>query len=196
MSRDRLCRAAGLASVLLCVARGRLAVGQDRATEGPAVQASPSPEPEKTAADPFAFADFSWVPGNYAAAERPLSTKAFTGEFRVDTAYHLSFNHPQDDTISGSSEVFRHGEFQLTQLGIGGDLSYKNVQGRLMTQFGMYSQTTPRNDPSPARGQWNLDGAYRYISEAYARTRWATRTARDSTPTTASWSSITRSREA
>jgi hypothetical protein len=63
------------------------------------------------------------VPGNYAAPERPLSTKAFTGEFRVDTAYHLSFNHPQDDTISGSSEVFRHGEFQLTQLGIGGDFS-------------------------------------------------------------------------
>ena len=36
-----------------------------------------------------------------------------------------------------------------------------------MTQFGMYSQTTPRNDASPARGQWNLDTAYRYISEAY-----------------------------
>src|SRR5262249_17120252 len=34
-------------------------------------------------------------------------------------------------------------------------------------QFGMYSQTTPRNDASPARGQWNLDNAYRYISEAY-----------------------------
>jgi hypothetical protein len=36
-----------------------------------------------------------------------------------------------------------------------------------MTQFGMYSFTTPRNDASPARGQWTLDGAYRYISEAY-----------------------------
>jgi hypothetical protein len=31
----------------------------------------------------------------------------------------------------------------------------------------MYSQTTPRNDASPGRGQWNLDNAYRYISEAY-----------------------------
>jgi len=37
-----------------------------------------------------------------------------------------------------------------------------------MTQFGMYSQTTPRNDASPGRGQWNLDNAYRYLSEAYA----------------------------
>jgi hypothetical protein len=37
-----------------------------------------------------------------------------------------------------------------------------------MTQFGMYSQTTPRNDASPSRGQWRLDDAYRYVSEAYA----------------------------
>ena len=36
-----------------------------------------------------------------------------------------------------------------------------------MTQYGMYSSTTPRNDASPSRGQWNLDGAYRYLSEAY-----------------------------
>jgi hypothetical protein len=158
---------AGLAIAVLLGGGGRAATGQEQATEQPSVSASPSPEPEKKPAEPFVFADFSWMPGNYAAAERPLSTKAFTGEFRLDTAYHLSFNHPQDDTISGSSEVFRHGEFQLTQLGIGGDFSYKNVQGRLMTQFGMYSQTTPRSDASPARGQWNLDNAYRYVSEAY-----------------------------
>jgi hypothetical protein len=54
----------------------------------------------------------------------------------------------------------------LTQLGVGGDFHYDNVRARLMTQFGMYSQTTPRNDASPSRGQWNLDNAYRYISEA------------------------------
>src|SRR5262245_4757999 len=74
--------------------------------------------------EPFAFADFSWAPGNYGAAERPLKVGPFTGELRVDTAYHYSFNRPQDDTISGSSEVFRHGEFQVTQFGIGGDLNY------------------------------------------------------------------------
>ena len=131
----------------------------------PSPAAAP-PEPKK-AAEPFAFADFSWVPGNYGPTERPLSTKVFTGELRVDAAYHYSFNRPQDDTIVGSSEVFRHNELQLTQLGVGGDFSYRNVQARLMTQFGMYSFTTPRNDASPERGQWNLDGAYRYISEAY-----------------------------
>ena len=100
-------------------------------------------------------------------ASSPLTWGPFTGEFRVDTVYHYSFANPKDNTISGSSEVFRHNEFQVTQLGIGGDFLYKNVQARLMTQFGMYSETTPRNDASPARGQWNLDDAYRYISEAY-----------------------------
>src|SRR5260370_30666207 len=69
--------------------------------------------------------------------------------------------------MGGSSEVFRANEVQLTQLGVGGDFQYDKVRARLMTQFGLYSQTTPRNDASPARGQWNLDNAYRYLSEAY-----------------------------
>jgi hypothetical protein len=121
-----------------------------------------------TAAVPFAFADFSWAPGNYAPAETPMATKYFVPELRVDTSYHYEFSKPIDNTISGSSEVFRANEFQLTQIGVGGDFNYNNVQFRLMTQFGMYSETTPRNDASPARGQWNLADAYRYISEAYA----------------------------
>lgn len=116
---------------------------------------------------PFAFADFTWLPGEGRLTDSPLATKVFTGEFRLDAAYHYSFAQPKDDTISGSSEVFRHAELQVTQLGIGGDFHHANVMGRLMTQFGMYSTTTPRNDASPARGQWKLDDAYRYISEAY-----------------------------
>lgn len=51
---------------------------------------------------------------------------------------------------------------------MGGDFNYENVGFRLMTQFGLYSTGTPRNDASPSRGQWQLDSAYRYISEAYA----------------------------
>src|SRR5690348_5551157 len=118
-------------------------------------------------AEPFAFADFTWLNGNARTKESPMDTKFFTPEIRADMDYNYSFNHPKDDTISGSSEVFRHGEVQVTQLGMGGDFHYDNVRARLMTQFGLYSQTTPRNDASPSRGQWNLDNAYRYISEAY-----------------------------
>lgn len=118
--------------------------------------------------EPFAFADFSWTPGGYAPPESKLASKYFTPELRLDTAYHYDFNHPKDHTISGSSEVFRSNELQVTQIGVGGDFTYENLGFRLMTQFGMYSTTTPRNDATPSRGQWHLDDAYRYISEAYA----------------------------
>jgi hypothetical protein len=111
--------------------------------------------------------DFTWLSGNPRTKDSPLDTKAFTGEFRVDTNFTYSFNKPIDDTIGGSTEVFRSGEFQVTQIGIGGDFHDDNVQGRVMTQFGMYAQTTPRNDASPGRGQWDLTTAYRYLSEAY-----------------------------
>ncbi|PYP84770.1 MAG: hypothetical protein DMG65_21955 [Candidatus Angelobacter sp. Gp1-AA117] len=118
-------------------------------------------------ADPFAFADFTWLNGNARTKTPAFDSAFFTPEIRADVDYVYSFNHPADNTISGSSEIFRANEFQVTQLGAGGDFHFDNVQARLMTQFGMYSQTTPRNDASPARGQWNLDNAYRYVSEAY-----------------------------
>jgi hypothetical protein len=118
-------------------------------------------------AEPFEFADFTWLNGNARTKDTPYATSFFTPEIRADVDYNYSFNHPKDDTIGGSSEVFRSNEVHVTQLGVGGDFHYDNVRARLMTQFGLYSQTTPRNDASPSRGQWNLDNAYRYISEAY-----------------------------
>ena len=123
--------------------------------------------PKSPAAEPFAFADFTWLTGNARTKESPMDTTFFTPEIRADIDYIYDFNHPKDNSIGGSSEVFRVNEVQVTQLGVGGDFHYDNVRARLMTQFGLYSQTTPRNDASPARGQWNLDNAYRYISEAY-----------------------------
>jgi Putative beta-barrel porin-2, OmpL-like. bbp2 len=122
-------------------------------------------KPEK--AQPFAFADFTWLNGNARTKDLAFDTKFFTPEIRADVDYVYDFAHPKDDTIGGSSEIFRSNEVHVTQLGVGGDFHYDNVRARLMTQFGLYSQTTPRNDASPSRGQWNLDNAYRYLSEAY-----------------------------
>ncbi len=119
------------------------------------------------ASEPFAFADFTWLNGNPRTKQVPLDTKFFTPEIRADVDYVYDFAHPKDDTVGGSSEIFRSSEVQVTQLGVGGDFHYDNVRARLMTQFGLYSETTPRNDASPARGQWNLADAYRYLSEAY-----------------------------
>jgi hypothetical protein len=136
------------------------------AAAGSAEAAAHAPPPA-TPAEPFAFADFTWLNGNPRTTESPLDFKAFTGEFRADSSYIYHFAHPVDHTLSGTSESGRTDEFQLQQLGIGGDFHYQNVRGRLMTQFGMYSTMTPRNDASPTVGQWDLANAYRYLSEAY-----------------------------
>jgi hypothetical protein len=133
--------------------------------QGEQTGSTPATKAEKP--DPFSFADWTWLNGNARTKDTPWATKFFTPEIRFDTAYIYDFNHPADDTIGGSAEVFRAQEFQLTQLGVGGDFHWDNVRGRLMTQFGMYSQTQPRNDASVGRGQWSLDGAYRYLAEAY-----------------------------
>src|SRR6266850_3952195 len=128
----------------------------------------PQADPGETKkAEPFAFADWTWLNGTPRTKTPAFDSKFFTPEIRADVDFIYDFHHPKDDTISGSSEVFRSNEIQVTQLGVGGDFHYDNVRARLMTQFGMYSTTTPRNDASPSRGQWNLADAYRYLTEAY-----------------------------
>jgi len=127
----------------------------------PAQPAKPQP------AEPFAFADWTWLNGNPRTKEPAFDSKFFTPEIRADVAYHYDFNHPKDDTIGGSSEVFRSNEVSLTHLGVGGDFHYDNVRARFFSQLGLYSTATPRNDASYSRGQWQLDNAYRYLNEAY-----------------------------
>jgi putative OmpL-like beta-barrel porin-2 len=143
---------------------GANVIPQDQAAAAIASQGKRGKTPK---AEPFAFADFTWLNGNARTKDVPLDTKFFTPEIRADVDYVYDFNHPSDDSIGGSSEVFRSNEVHVTQLGVGGDFHYDNVRARLMTQFGLYSETTPRNDASPSRGQWNLADAYRYVSEAY-----------------------------
>jgi hypothetical protein len=116
---------------------------------------------------PFSDWDWSWLNGNPRTKEAAFDSKFFTPEIRADISYTYDFNKPRDNSMTGSSEIFRSNEIQLEQLGVGGDFHYDNVRARFMTQFGMYSTTTPRNDPSPAKGQWDLSDAYRYVSEAY-----------------------------
>lgn len=125
-----------------------------------------------TAEAPFSRADWTWLNGNSRQRTSVLDSKYFTGEFRADITYIGDFNHPRDHTLVGTSESGRTGEVQVQQLGVGGDFHAGAARGRVMTQFGMYSTMTPRNDASPARGQWRLDDAYRYLSEAYGGYHW------------------------
>jgi len=116
--------------------------------------------------------DWTWMNSNGRVVDSPMSTKYFTPEFRADTNYTWNHNHPSDDSMGGSTETFRSDEFQLEQLSFGGDIRVDNVRGRFLTMFGEWATTTPRNDASYSRGQWNLSDAYRYVSEAWGGYHW------------------------
>jgi hypothetical protein len=135
----------------------------------PAPQAAATP-PAAPAVDnftPFADYDWTWLNGNPRNKDVAFDSKFFTPEIRADITYTFDFNRPSDDSMGGSSELFRSNEIQLEQLGIGGDFHWDNVRARFMTQFGAYSTATIRNDGSYSKGQWDLADADRYLSEAY-----------------------------
>jgi len=133
-----------------------------------AAPATPSFEPQRqTKSDPFAYADFTWLNGESRNKDTPLATKYFTPEVRFDTNFMEDYNQPRDHTMGGSTESFRSGEVQLEQMSFGGDIHVDNVRGRVLTMFGLFATTTPRNDGSAGVGQWNLNDAYKYFSEAW-----------------------------
>ena len=124
------------------------------------------PFPEVDNVTPFAYADWTWLNGNARNKDAVWDSKFFTPEIRFDTHFVSSFNHPKDDSLGGSTEIFRSNEIQLEQISVGGDFHWQNVRGRILTMGGMFAVTTPRNDASVGRGQWDLRGAYKYFSEA------------------------------
>jgi len=132
--------------------------------QGESAAAAPN---KKQKVEPFSDWDWTWLNGNPRNKDVACDSKFFTPEIRADVTYTYDFNKPIDNSIGGSSEIFRSNEIQLEQLGLGGDFHYDNVRARFMTQFGMYSTTTVRNDPSYAKGQWNINEAHRYLAEAY-----------------------------
>jgi hypothetical protein len=139
------------------------------APQGSLAQGSPAAPaaPEVDLITPFADWDWTWLNGNPRNHDVAFDSKFFTPEIRADLTYTYDFNKPSDDSMGGSSELFRSNEIQLEQLGLGGDFHWDNVRARFMTQFGEYSEATIRNDPSYAKGQWNLADADRYLSEAF-----------------------------
>jgi hypothetical protein len=138
------------------------------ATDGAGSQArSGLPEKPKPA-EPFAYADWTWLNGNPRNKNVVWDSPFFTPEIRLDAHYILDLNHPRDDSMGGSTEIFRSNEIQLEQISFGGNFHWQNVRARILTMGGMFGVTTPRNDAIPGRGQWDLRGAYRYFSEANA----------------------------
>jgi hypothetical protein len=158
-------------------AAGAVTTGQSsslQAATPPAAAAAPAPEIDAqttTKGEPFP-GDWTWLNSNGHATDSPMSTKYFTPEFRADANYILDYNHPSDDTMGGATESFRSDEWQLEQISIGGDIRINNVRGRILTMDGLFATTTPRNDGSVNRGNWDLAGAYKYVSEAWGGYHW------------------------
>jgi hypothetical protein len=125
--------------------------------------------PDKSApTQPFSYADWTWLNGNPRNKDVVWDSKFFTPEIRFDAHYIMDLNHPRDDTMGGSTEIFRSNELQIEQISFGGNFHWQNVNARILTMNGMFGVTTPRNDASAGRGQWDLRGAYKYVSEANA----------------------------
>jgi Putative beta-barrel porin-2, OmpL-like. bbp2/Carboxypeptidase regulatory-like domain len=128
---------------------------------------APDPPPAVDNYTPFAFGDFTWLNGSPRNKDTVLDTKFFTPEIRFDTHYMEDFNQPIDHTIGGATESFRSGEVQVEQASVGGDFHWQGVRGRILLMDGLFATTTPRNDASAGVGEWDLQGAYKYVSEAY-----------------------------
>jgi hypothetical protein len=159
----------------------RSAESGDSPAEAVASQAAPAPAaatpPEISAerltkSTPFP-GDWTWLNNNGHQVDSPMATKYFTPEFRADANYTIDFNHPEDDTLGGSTETFRSDEWQLEQISVGGDIRIDNVRGRFLCLCGgLWAVTTTRNDPSVVRGSWDLSGAYKYIAEGWGGYHW------------------------
>ena len=156
----------GTAKPVLSASASPAAAGPSagQAASAPAVAAPTPPDPHAPA---FSDWDWTWLNGNPRNKDTAFDSKFFTPEIRADITYAYDFSNPIDNTNSGSSEIFRTNEIQLEQLGIGGDFHLDHAHARFMTQFGMYSTATVRNDPSYSKGQWDIADADRYLSEAY-----------------------------
>ena len=123
--------------------------------------------PDDTASEPFAFADFGWINGTSRMHKAVLDTPYFTPEFLLDVNYTASQAAPIDNTVVGSTALSRNNEITLAFMGFGGDFHYEHARGRLMMQYGVRSTLVPRNDGSSFHGQFDLQTALRYVSEAY-----------------------------
>ena len=168
-----------------------VAAAPQAAPAGPAPAPAPAPAPSVPEAlqspapgppgvdnvTPFAYGDFTWMNGTSRNKDTVLDTNYFTPEVRFDTHYMEDFNQPIDHTIVGATESFRSGEVQIEQASVGGDFHWQNVRGRVLYMDGLFATSTPRNDASSATGQapgnvggvgqWDLQGAYKYVSEAF-----------------------------
>lgn len=122
-----------------------------------------------TKAEPFAWADWTWLQGNSRLSKQVLKSKYFTGDVTMDVNYNYHFARPVDHTQTGSTAGFRTNEINVSYIEAGGDFHdpESGARGRLMLQFGTRAIGVPRNDNTGLRGQWDLYNSLRFVTEGY-----------------------------
>ncbi len=111
--------------------------------------------------------DFTWMNGQSRQKSFPLDfSKAITLSLYLDVFYAWSFNHPLDNTLTGTASTSRHNEFQINLGSIGIDWNYRNVVGRLSLQAGTVLNVVQDLDGTAKRGRGLSIEDLRYIREA------------------------------
>ena len=137
--------------------------------QAPGESNTDAPPPKKVYSQvPFEGMDMTWQNGADRRDSSILQTKYFTPCIMVDANATYSFANPIDHTVVGSTALARDNEMEVSAVNLGGDFNYNNARGRIMTQFGTRTALVPRNDLSVYRGQYEMNNAYKYLSEAYA----------------------------
>src|ERR1700761_9520022 len=95
----------------------------------------------------------NWQNGSDRRDSSVFHGKYFIPTIMVDINYTHSFNHPNDNTVVGSTALARNNEVQLSQLSFGGEFNYQNARAKFLMQLGTRTQVVPRNDLSPYHGQ-------------------------------------------
>src|ERR1700754_3291017 len=77
---------------------------------------------------PFDDIETSWQNGGDRRDSSIFHNKYFVPSLMIDINYTHSFNHPNDNTVVGSTALARNNEVQLSHLLFGGEFNYENAR--------------------------------------------------------------------
>ena len=97
-----------------------------------------------------------------------FSTGNTSPEIRTDTNYIYDLNHLIDHTLGATPKVSVPVKSCSSSSTWAATSTGDHLQMRFLTQFGATATAVPRNDASYNNGQWQLQDAYRYLTEGYA----------------------------
>ncbi len=117
---------------------------------------------------PFGFGDFTWMNGQSRQKSQVLTNSFGTLSLYLDSYYGYSFNHPSDNTITGSATVARNTEFTLNLVSVDFSTQYKNIIGEVSFQDGNQLSLIQNADQSVNRGRFLSVSDYRYLGQALA----------------------------